>query len=155
MNLSVLKLAELFRTFFFFWLHQTTWEPPVAQMIKNLPAMQETWVQSLGSVSGSGRSPGEENGNPLQYSCQDNPTDRGAWQATVRRVTKSWTWLKRLRMHWLYSEDAEEGISSLGIKDRLYNFSVMRLRWIRQTESLKSLLKYLIEWNKLACLWSE
>ena len=43
----------------------------------------------------------------------------------------------------------------MGIKDRLYNFSVMRLRWIRQTESLKSLLKYLIEWNKLACLWSE
>ena len=41
------------------------------------------------SVPGSGRSPGEENGNPLQYSCLDNPMDRGTWQATVDRVTKS------------------------------------------------------------------
>ena len=50
-------------------------------MVKNLPPMQETWVQSnvgdLGSVPGSGRSPGEGNGNPLQYSFLDNPMDRG------------------------------------------------------------------------------
>ena len=39
----------------------------------------------------SGRSPGGGHGNPLQYSCQENPMDRGAWQATVHRVTKSWT----------------------------------------------------------------
>ena len=45
----------------------------------------------LGLIPGSGRSPGEENGNPLQYSYQDNPMDRGVWQATVHRVTKSWT----------------------------------------------------------------
>ena len=44
-----------------------------------------------GSIPGSGRSPGEENGNPLQYSCLENPMDRGAWWATVHRVTKSWT----------------------------------------------------------------
>ena len=43
-----------------------------------------------------GRSPGGGNGNPLQYSCLENPTDRGAWWATVYRVTKSWTWLKQL-----------------------------------------------------------
>ena len=41
-----------------------------------------------GSISGSGGSPGEGNGNPLQYSCLGNPVDRGAWQATVHRVTK-------------------------------------------------------------------
>ena len=41
------------------------------------------------SVSGLGRSPGEGNGNPLQYSCLENPKDRGAWRATVHRVTKS------------------------------------------------------------------
>ena len=41
-----------------------------------------------GSVSGSGRFPGGGNGNPLQYSCLGNPTDRGAWRATVRGVTK-------------------------------------------------------------------
>ena len=43
----------------------------------------------LGSVPGSGRSPGKVNGNPLQYSCLENPMDRGAWQATVHEVTKS------------------------------------------------------------------
>ena len=46
----------------------------------NLPAKQETRVDS---ISGSGRSPGEENGNPLQYFCLENPMDRGAWWAIV------------------------------------------------------------------------
>ena len=46
----------------------------------------------LGSIPGSGRSPGEENDNPLKYSFLENPMDRGAWQATVR-VAKSQTWL--------------------------------------------------------------
>ena len=45
----------------------------------------------LGSIPGSGRSPGEGNGNPLQYSCLGNPIDRGAWRATVHGVTKGWT----------------------------------------------------------------
>ena len=45
----------------------------------------------LGSIPGLGRYPGERYGNPLQYSCLENPMDRGAWQATVRGVTKSWT----------------------------------------------------------------
>ena len=47
----------------------------------------------LGSIPGSGRSPGEEKGNPLQYSCVGNPMDRGAWRATAHGVTKSWTHL--------------------------------------------------------------
>ena len=42
----------------------------------------------LGSIPGSGKSPGEGNGNPLQYYCQENPMDRGAWPATVRGVSK-------------------------------------------------------------------
>ena len=46
-----------------------------------------------GSISGSGRSPGERNGNPFQYFCLGNPTDRGAWQALVHGVVKSWTQL--------------------------------------------------------------
>ena len=45
----------------------------------------------LGSISGSGRSPGEGNGNPLQYSCLGNPLYREAWQVTVHGVTKSQT----------------------------------------------------------------
>ena len=44
-----------------------------------------------GSIPALGRSPGEVNGNPLQYSCLENPVDRGAWWATVWRVAKSWT----------------------------------------------------------------
>ena len=48
---------------------------------------------ALGSVPGSGRSPGEGNGNPLQHSCLENPTDRGAWWATVHGVAKSPTGL--------------------------------------------------------------
>ena len=46
-----------------------------------------------GSVPGLGRSPGEGNGNPLQYSCLENPMDRGAWWATVHVLAKSWTLL--------------------------------------------------------------
>ncbi len=46
---------------------------------------------NMGLIPGLGRSPGEGNGNPLQYSGLENPMDRGAWQATVHRVTKSWT----------------------------------------------------------------
>ena len=52
-----------------------------------------------GSIPGSGRSSGGGHGIPLQYSCLENPMDREAWWATVHRVTKSWTELKRLSKH--------------------------------------------------------
>ena len=48
-------------------------------------------VGDPGSIPGSGRSPGEGNGNALQYSCLENPMDGGSWQATVHGVAKSWT----------------------------------------------------------------
>ena len=50
----------------------------------------------LGLIPGSGRSPGEGNGNPLQYSCLENPMDGGTWQATVYGVVKSQIRMKRL-----------------------------------------------------------
>ena len=53
----------------------------------------------LDSIPGSGRSPGEGNGYPLQYSFLENSTDRKAWQATVYGVTKSWTQLSDLHTH--------------------------------------------------------
>ena len=59
-------------------------------MVKNLPANARD-TRDAGSISGSGRSPGEGNGNPLQYSCLENSMDRGAWQATVHGVVKSQT----------------------------------------------------------------
>ena len=60
----------------------------VAQMVKSLPAVWETQVRYLGQED-----LGEGNGNPLQYSCLENPMDGGAWRATVHEVPKSWTWL--------------------------------------------------------------
>ena len=50
-------------------------------------------------IPGLGRSPGGGHGNLLQYSCLENPMDRGAWQATVHRVAQSWTQLNFLSMH--------------------------------------------------------
>ena len=50
-------------------------------------------ASDAGSILGLGRFPGEGNGNPLQYSCLENPTVRGAWWATVQGVAKSWRWL--------------------------------------------------------------
>ena len=61
-------------------------------MVKNLPAN----AGDAGSIPGSGRSPGEGNGNLHQYSCLGNLMDRGAWWATVHGVAKSQTRLKRL-----------------------------------------------------------
>ena len=54
-------------------------------MVKNLPAMQ----RDLDLIPGLGRSTGGGHGNPLQYSCLESPMDRGAWWATVHRVTES------------------------------------------------------------------
>ena len=57
-------------------------------MAKNPPVNAED-VRDAGSIPGLGRSPGGGHGTPLQYSCQENPMDRGAWQATVHGVVKS------------------------------------------------------------------
>ena len=65
----------------------------VALVVKNLPVNAGD-IRDTGSVPGLGRSPGEGNGYLLQYSCLENPMDRGAWWATVHRVAKSWTRLK-------------------------------------------------------------
>ena len=62
----------------------------VAVVVKNPPANTED-LGDAGSIPGSGRSPGRGNGSPLQYSCLRNPTDRGAWRATVREIAREWT----------------------------------------------------------------
>ena len=58
-------------------------------MVKNVPASEG----DVGSIPGSGRSPGEGNGNPLQYSCLENSMDRGTWRASAHGVAKSQTQL--------------------------------------------------------------
>ena len=60
----------------------------VALVVKNLPANAGD-VRVVSSIPGSGRSPGGGYGNPLQYSCLENSMDRGAWWATIHRVSKS------------------------------------------------------------------
>ena len=59
-------------------------------VVKHPPASAGD-ARDMGSIPGSGRSPGVRNVNPLQHSCLENPMDRGAWRTTVPEVTKSWT----------------------------------------------------------------
>ena len=64
------------------------WAFQVALVVKNLPTNARD-KRDEGSIPGLGRSPGEGNGNPLWYSCLENPTDRGAWQAAIQGLTES------------------------------------------------------------------
>ena len=87
----------------------------MSALVKGLPG----WLSSkestcdaedegnLGTIPGL-RSPGEGHGNPLQYSCLENLRDREAWQATVHRVSKSWTRLKQLSTHTLVKTDPRQ-----------------------------------------------
>ena len=62
-------------------------------MVKNLPA-SAGYMRDVGLIPGSGRSPGGGHGNPLQYSCPENPMDREAWPTTVHMISKGGTGLK-------------------------------------------------------------
>ena len=69
------------------------WASQVALAVKNLPANAGDLRDAV-SIPGLGRSPAGGNGNPLQYSCLENPMDRGTGWATLYRVAQSWTRLK-------------------------------------------------------------
>ena len=73
-------------------------EPMIGEPLWTLPGGSDGKKSACdagdpGSIPGSGKTPGEGNGYPLQYSCLENPTDRGAWWATVHEVIKSQTGL--------------------------------------------------------------
>ena len=122
---------------------------PGGSVVKNLPDSEG----DSGSIPGLGRSPEEGQGNPLQYSCLKNPMDRGAWQATVHGVTKSWTrlsdftfklWsraslvaqrLKRLPGMW------ETWVRSLGWEDPLE----------KEIATHSSILAWRIPWTEEPC----
>ena len=72
--------------------------PQVALVAKNLPVNTGN-IKDMDSIHGIKRSPIGGNGKPLQYSCLENPMDRGAWWAMVHGITKSQTWLKQLSRH--------------------------------------------------------
>ena len=88
----------------------------VALVVKNSPANAGD-SGDAGSILWLGRFPGGGPGNPHQYSYLENPMDRGAWWATVHRVTRSWTWLKQLGIHVPHSwiEGFESVVSFLQI----------------------------------------
>ena len=103
-------------------------------------------TEDMSSISGSGRSPGEGNSNPLQYSCLENPLDGGAWLATVHEVAKSRTWLSDFTFYFLYIYDIPFSVNDFllllmvfGI-DTIYDFSLL--------ECVKTcFLVYLREWS--------
>ena len=85
MSTSMSKQALLCAPFINFCLKEEN--SLLALVVKNLSANVGD-VKDVGSMPELGRSPGEGNGNPLQYSCLENPMDRGAWWATVHRVAE-------------------------------------------------------------------
>ena len=91
-------------------------------------------ARDLGSIPGSGSSPGEGNGNPLQYSCLENPMDRGAWWATVHGVVKSRAWLSDLTY---YCFPGALGVKNLPTsagekKRRRFDPLVRKIPWRRE-----------------------
>ena len=82
------------------------------RVVKNLPANAGD-IRDVALIPGLERSPEEGHGNPLQYSCLENPMDRGSWWATVHRVTKSWTRLSDFaHMHTTLSQGTPRVVSS-------------------------------------------
>ena len=76
----------------------TSWSFQVVLVVES-PAARAGDLRDVSLISGSRRSPGGGQHNPLQYSCLENPMDRGAWRATVHGLAKSWTWLEQLSTH--------------------------------------------------------
>ena len=87
-----------FSTIFAFWRYLTAWFKMQYYSFMGFPGGSDGKGSACnagdpGLILGSGRSPWEGNGNLLQYSCLENPMDRGTWPATVHGVSKNWTWL--------------------------------------------------------------
>ena len=96
-------------------------------MVKNLPANTGD-TRDMGSSPGLGRSPGERNGNSLQYSCLGNPMDRGTWLSIVHGILKESTWLKWLKpqqftiLQFLRLEILNQVWAKVKVSTRLYSF---------------------------------
>ena len=108
-------------------------------VVKKLPANAGD-TKNAGSIPRLGRSPGGRQGNPLQHSCLENPTDRGAWWVTVHRVTKNWTHLKQQGMmlklklqyfgHLMRRVDSLEKTLMLGGIEGRRRRGRQRMRWL-------------------------
>ena len=102
------------------------WASQVALVVKNLPANAGD-IKRGGLIPGPGRSPEEGHGNPLQYSCLENPMDRGAWEATVHGITKS-----RIQRKWLSTH-----MCTLHSIRSWFTFT-WRYKWMRLFQSCQS-----------------
>ena len=98
MSLTLSHAQELFEAGILILILQMWKGFRVALVVRNLPVNAGD-LRDAALSPGSGRSPGRGNGNPLQYSCPENPMDRETWRATVYKVTKSWTRLKQRCTH--------------------------------------------------------
>ena len=102
----------------------------VALVVKN-PPVNARDVRDMGSNPRLGRSPGGGHGNPLQYSCMENPMDKRDWQAKVHGVTKMWTRLKWLSTHycWKHTQETARTIDCLRRGPRAWwRFSLVCVR---------------------------
>ena len=107
------------------------WGSIGGSVVKNQPTIAGT-TGGLGAIPGLGRSLGEGNGNPLQHSCLGNPMDRGAWQATVHGVAKTWTWLNNWTTATPLLEWTKSGMQTSQTPVRMWaNGSSRRCRWER------------------------
>ena len=102
----------------------------VALVVKNLPTNAGN-IRDTGSIPRSGRSPRVGNGNPFQYSCLENPMDRGAWRDTIHSVTKSQIQLKQLSVNSGYRNRKEKVASSCHYDLTYPNVMKMSLAYLR------------------------
>ena len=94
-------------------------------MVKD-PSTNAGDIRDTGSIPGSGRSRGGGHGKPLQYSCLENPMDRGAWQAPLHRVTQSRTQLKQLSLHTHISLRSSRSVSRPVVSSSVTLWTVAR-----------------------------
>ena len=105
------------------------WASQVVLAVKN-PTVNAGDIRDTSSVPGLGRSPGGRHGNPLQYSCLENPMDRAVWWATVHGVTQSQTRLKQLKMHLVCI------LSQMYVDRKSRTFCVIKYLYLKGNESL-------------------
>ena len=108
-----------------FLVWEVFWGIPGGSVVKNSPASAGA-TEDIGSTLQSGRSPGEGNGSPLQYSCLGNPMNRGAWQATLHEVAKSQTQFRLNNSIHILGPEITDGydISYLLIQQEIFSLHV-------------------------------
>ena len=116
------------------WLRELVFLPPASRfrpsqgaLVVKIPPANVGDATDVGSIPGLRRSPGEGNGNPLQYSCLGNPMDRGAWWATVHGVAKSQT---RLSKHAVTAREGSPRVARVEYFSPSYSLFYSAFSWL-------------------------